>query len=179
LRSRVRMRHYDVGGGVRAWATNGRPCMRRTGGRMSSTDQPPNGVLRRARPRSGIARFARPFRVSSSRALSEWCRPIEGSFQYIEHAVSPERSARPRRMRWSRAEACRGARQRQVIQPDIEQEERQPLAGFPSAKRAVHSRSVRGERLRHVSTIAGRGAPNNSEISPICLPAILTHSDSG
>ena len=85
----------------------------------SSSCSTTSTVLPRSRSRRSVA---------SSRSLSRWCRPIDGSSSTYSTPVSPEPIWLASRMRCDLAAGQRGgaARQRQVVQPDIDQE-LQPL----------------------------------------------------
>ncbi len=91
----------------------------------------PNGVLVVLDHDHGIAEVAEPLQGFQKPRVVALVQSDRGLVQHIEHASQPRADLRGEAdaLAFAAAQRARGARQRQVVQADVEQE-RQPLADF-------------------------------------------------
>ena len=109
----------------------------------------PDGVLVMLDHDHGVAEVAQPLQRFQQPRIVALVQADRGLVQHIEHAGQPRADLRgqPDALAFAAGQGAGGARQRQVIQADVEQE-RQPLADF-----LQHARGdlvlLRVERFRH------------------------------
>ena len=144
------------------WATIWPPWMPAPGPMSSTWSASADGVLVMLDHDHGVAEVAQALQRVQQPRIVALVQPDRGLVEHIEHAgqAGADLRGEPDALAFAARQRAGGARERQIIQPDIDQE-RQPLADL-----LEHARGdlvlLRVERFRHCRrTIRRRGAPTS------------------
>ena len=128
----------------------------------------------------GVAEVAQPLERFEQPRVVALVQPDRGLVEHVEHAgeAGADLRGEPDALALAAGQRAGGAREREIVEPDIDQEF-QPLADL--LEDAAGDLVLLGVELvrQVVEPVARRALTDRSEISPICFSAILTHSASG